>query len=97
MSERAIYKVNAGQVEKQRSTLRSITPKVQCKYDQILTNLFWTPFKRKPMVANSTLPRLDEFIDCRMIYSIKLNRGYLKLVLIITKHDSLHDVQPPVS
>lgn len=67
---------------------------------QILTNSFWTPLKtveRKSRVANSTRSRLDEFIDGRMIYSIELNRGYLKLVLIITKHESLHDVQPPMS
>lgn len=58
---------------------------------QISTNLFWTSFKRQPRDANSTRP-----IDSGMIHSIELNLGYLKLVLIIRKHDSLHGVQPPV-
>ena len=58
---------------------------------QISTNLFWTSFKRQPRDANSTHP-----IDSGMIHSIELNLGYLKLVLIIRKHDSLHGVQPPV-
>lgn len=46
---------------------------------------------RQPRDANSTRP-----IDSGMIHSIELNLGYLKLVLIIRKHDSLHGVQSPV-
>lgn len=58
---------------------------------QISTNLFRTSFKRQLRDANSTSP-----IDNGMIHSLELNLGYLKLALIIRKHDSLHGVQSPL-
>ena len=56
---------------------------------QISTNLSWTSLKRQPRDANSTRP-----IDSGMIHSIELNLGYLKLVLIIRKHDSFDARRP---